>query len=105
MSRPNDPEPNLPLYEPEDDSAYSLEIVARIAGVSTETILHYTEQGLIPSRPDSGKSPVFDDQALLTLRRIEQLRSTCEANTAGLKLILELMDQVDRLKTALRSRR
>ena len=49
MNRPTDPEADLPVYEPDEEAAYSLEIAARITGVKTETILHYQEQGLIQS--------------------------------------------------------
>ena len=40
-----------------------------------------------------------------TLRRIDYLRSTCETNISGLRLILDLLDQVERLQTELRARR
>jgi DNA-binding transcriptional MerR regulator len=84
-------------HDPEEPSSYSLEMVAEITGVSSQTILHYQEEGLLP--------PVaFDDKALHTLRRIDYLRSTCETNLSGLKLILELSDQVENLRTELRAR-
>lgn len=83
-----------------DSPAYTLEIVAEITGVESQTILFYQEQGLI-SPPDAGE---FDDEAVRTLRRIEHLRRTCEANLAGLKLILALTDEVERLRSAVRAR-
>ncbi|MEO8617468.1 MAG: chaperone modulator CbpM [Luteolibacter sp.] len=92
---------DLPLYEPDADATYHLEIVAQLTGISSETILHYQESGLIQSHGDSGK---FDDDALLTLSRIEHLRSTCEANLAGIRLILDLMKTVEELQTELRMR-
>ncbi len=92
------PENDLPLYDPDDQATYTLEMVAEITGVSSQTILHYQEHGLI-------QSAGFDDETVHTLRRIDYLRSTCEANISGLKLILELLDQVERLQTELRARR
>ncbi|MEO5917921.1 MAG: chaperone modulator CbpM [Luteolibacter sp.] len=89
---------DLPLYEPEEQTTYTLDIVAQLTGVSSQTILHYQEQGLI-------RKTDLDDETVHTLRRIEHLRQTCEANLSGLKLILDLMDEVDRLKSALRVRR
>ncbi len=94
-------ENDLPLYDPEEHSTYSLEIVARITGVSSQAILHYQEHGLIRPIEETGD---FDDEAVHTLRQIEHLRQTCEANLSGLKLILNLMDEVDRLKGELRLR-
>ena len=61
-------ENDVPLYDPEEQATYSLEMLAEITGVSSQTILHYQEQGLLPP---SG----FDDEALHTLRRIDYLHS------------------------------
>lgn len=82
---------------PSGETSYSLEITAHLTGMSAETILHYQEQGLIRPEPVSG---LFDDEALRTLRRIEHLRETCGVNDAGLRLILHLMDEIERLKNA-----
>lgn len=87
---------------PEDDAAYSLEIVARLSGVNAELVMHYREEGLI--RPLPGHDDRFDDEAVRTLRRIEHLRSTCGVNDAGLRLVLGLLDEVERLRGEIRRR-
>ncbi len=89
---------DLPLYEPDSDATYSLEMVAEITGVSSQTILRYQEHGLLHTSR-------FDDDALHSLRRIEHLRQACEVNLEGLKLIVELMEELERLQAALRARR
>lgn len=90
-------ENDLPLYDPDEQAAYTLEMVAEITGVSSQTILLYQEQGLL-------RSPDYDDEAVHTLRRIDYLRTTCEANLTGLKLMLDLLEQVELLQTELRLR-
>jgi DNA-binding transcriptional MerR regulator len=92
------PENNLPLYDPDEQATYTLETVAEITGVSSQAILHYQEHGLLGA---SG----FDDEAVHTLRRIDYLRSTCETNISGLRLILDLLEKVEQLQTELRARR
>jgi len=92
---------DFPTYDAGEHHPYKLEVIASITGVSSQTILHYQEHGLIHTTGDTGD---FDDEAVHTLRRIEHLRQTCEANLSGLKLILNLMDQVEELKAALRRR-
>ena len=86
---------NQPIYEPDDQASYTLDVVARITGIHTETILHYQETGLIGSDP-------FDDETVRTLRRIEHLQSTCGVNEAGLRLILGLMEEMERLRSGMR---
>jgi len=98
--------PGLPIIDPDTDATYTLEVIASLTGVTSQTVLHYQEQGLIS--PATGREPdagQFDAEALRTLRRIEHLRSTCEVNESGLKLILELMDEIERLRAELRARR
>ena len=93
---------DLPIYEPDADATYQLEIVAQLTGLSSQAILRYQEHGLIHP---AGNPREFDEEAVHTLRRIEHLRQTCETNISGLKLILDLMNQVERLQSELRSRR
>ena len=93
---------DLPLYEPDEHATYSLEIVAKITGVDTETILRYQAQGLLEPVADS---TTFDDESVHTLRRIEHLRRRFETNLSGVRLMLNLMDEIDRLKTSLRASR
>ena len=95
-----------PIIEPDTDASYTIEVVVELTGVSSQTILLYEEQGLISPVTDSGSGArYFNDEALRTLRRIEHLRSNCEVNVPGLKLMLSLMDEVERLRAELRSRR
>ncbi len=78
------------------NSTYTLDVFARISGVDEEAILHYQRRGFIRPMPDSGDC--FDDEALRTLRRIEHLRETCGVNETGLSLILELLEEPERLQ-------
>ncbi|MCB1279255.1 chaperone modulator CbpM [Prosthecobacter sp.] len=76
---------------------YTLEILAETTGLSTQTIVQYQEHGLIRAE--------YDDETLRTLRRIQHLRETCEMNLAGLKLLTQLLDEVEQLRNELRARR
>ena len=76
---------------------YSLEILSQTTGVSTQTIVQYREHGII--RED------FDDNTVRSLRRIEHLRETCEMNLHGLKLLTQLLDEVEQLRMELRLKR
>jgi DNA-binding transcriptional MerR regulator len=87
----------------DNGSFYSLEILSELSGVSTQTILQYQEHGLI--QPADGNDPHFDDDTIRVLRRIEHLRELCEPNLAGLKLMAQLLDEVEKLRAELRARR
>ena len=97
---------HLPVFELNVEATYSLDVIAELSGVSPQMILQYTERGLISPVTDTDPQGFqFDEETLRTLRRIEHLRSTCEMNMDGLKLMLELMDEVEQLREDLRSRR
>lgn len=91
-------------FEPEE--AYSLEVIEKITMVPRRTILVYHRHGLIQSStsPDRGQR-LFDDEAVRALRRIESLRQRFRVNLAGIKLIMNLMREVDELRAELRFRR
>jgi len=76
---------------------YTLELLSSTSGVSTQTIVQYQEQGILPTQ--------LDDDTLRALRRLEALRETCEMNLSGLKLFSQLLDEVEHLHHELRARR
>jgi len=76
---------------------YTLEILAETTGVSTQTIVQYQEHGILPPR--------YDEHTVRSLRRIEALREICAANLNGLKLLTQLLDEVEQLRRELRARR
>lgn len=93
------PSGDLPVYDAETDTCYSIEVIAELAGVNTQTVLHYQEQGFIrPAIHDAGEDALFDAECLRQLRRIGHLRATCEMNDAGLKLMLDLMHEIECLR-------
>jgi DNA-binding transcriptional MerR regulator len=88
-----------PVFEPDLEATYSIEFVVEQTGLSDATITLYKEEGLIAI------SNTFNDETLHKLQRIEHLRQRYEVNVAGLKLMLDLLDEVEQLRRGIRSRR
>lgn len=76
---------------------YTLDLLSSSSGVSTQTIVQYQQQGILPTQ--------LDDDTLRALRRLEALRETCGMNLSGLKLFSQLLDEVEHLRHELRARR
>lgn len=90
---------DFPAADGETDVCYSLEVIAELAGVNTQTVIQYQERGFLhPCSRDDGDSAVFDIECLRQLRRIEHLRTTCGVNDAGLALVLNLLHEVECLR-------
>jgi len=78
-------------------NAYSLVILAEESGTSTQVIVQFQEHGIL--------RPQYDEDTVRDLRRIEHLRETYELNLSGLKLLMQLLDEVEQLRQELRARR
>ena len=81
------------------EAMYSLDLIAELAGVTTQTIVHYQEIALL------SPGPQLDVEDLRQLRRIEYLRMEHELNDDALKLMLSLLDEVERLRQEVRRMR
>ena len=105
MNPTDPPEPTHgPVIDTDPAVAYSLDVVASLCGISSRTVLHYHEQGLIHTPAGAiGSDACFDDAALLRLRRIEHLRTAYRMDIAAIKLTLGLLDEVESLRATLRA--
>jgi DNA-binding transcriptional MerR regulator len=86
-------------------STYSLDDAAQLAEVHPELVRYYWRLGLFgPARGGSGPEPVFDDDAIYELRRIEHYRRHYGVNRRALPLISRLLREVARLEAEVRFR-
>lgn len=102
MNKPLSPSPDisaLALFEPPPDTLYSLDRVSQILDVSRRWIALCARHGLIvPMFDPMVGGWFFDAAAIQTLRRIEYLRAIHRLDMLGLKLVLELLREVETLR-------
>ncbi|WP_432009949.1 chaperone modulator CbpM [Streptomyces cucumeris] len=80
----------------------SLETVARRSGLHPDLVRRFVALGLVGAERDAAGRLVFDATAPATLARIQRLRAGLCLNYASIGLVLDLLDRIDRLETALR---
>jgi DNA-binding transcriptional MerR regulator len=86
-------------------STYTLADAAQLADVHPELVRYYWRLGLFgPVRGETESEPVFDDDALYELRRIEHYRRHFGVNRRALPLISRLLREVARLEAEVRFR-
>ena len=96
---------DLFIFECDCTSGFPMTTLAELSGVPVDRIEYYLDHGLIvPGASVGADAEAFDLYALRTLRRIEHLRTTCDFNLAGLKLVQQLLTEIDRLHDELRRR-
>ena len=93
----------LELFEPAPETVYSIEEAARLAQLPRRLIVVYSRHGLVSPAVDPDLSGwYFDDEGIRTLRRIERLRSSLGMSLMAVKLVLELGQEVERLRQEVR---
>jgi MerR family transcriptional regulator/heat shock protein HspR len=99
----NNPVQAIQRFEPDSNAVYTIDATGHIANVSRRAILIYYKHGLVSPvvDPDRG-GYYFNHEAIRTLRRIEYLRANCGINIVGIKMILRLTNEVERLRSEAR---
>jgi len=93
----------LQLFEPGPDAVYTLEVAERLARVPRRMIAVYYKHGLVSPVADPACGGFyFNNEGIRALRRIEYLRAVCGINLVGVKMILTLMNEADKLRTEAR---
>ena len=88
----------IQLFEPPEDAIYTIEATSRLVNLSRRRILVYCKHHLVsPANGTTNHGYYFDRDAIHTLRRIETLRTVCDKDFAGIKIILELTAALERL--------
>jgi hypothetical protein len=91
--------PALQVFEPAPGALYSIDLAARLLGTSRHAILRCWKHRLISLASNPAIDGWFlDAAALRMLRRIEALRPICGNNLAAAWLILQLQDELERLR-------
>ena len=75
----------------------SLEEVISVFGISQSLIIEIIDEGIIDVDSDQPDQWEFDDTACQRIRMVAQLEKDLGVNTAGSGVILELLEEIQRL--------
>lgn len=96
----------LQPFEPVAADVYSIETVVRITRTPRHRIAVYCRHGLIsPVTAPERDGWWFDHEAIRELRRIESLRVDYDMTLAGLRVVSDLLHEVERLREEVRALR
>jgi MerR family transcriptional regulator/heat shock protein HspR len=84
----------------DDRALYIISVAAELAGVHPQTLRIYERKGLIAPQRTVGRSRRYSDRDIALLRRIQEL-TTEGVGLPGVARILELEQEIDRLKSEL----
>jgi len=93
-----------PTYEPddgEDRAVYVISVAAELAGVHPQTLRIYERKGLLRPARTAGNTRRYSERDIERLRMIQQLTQEAGLNLAGVKMIVELQNELDALRRRL----
>ena len=85
---------------PDKRGVYVISVAAELAGVHPQTLRIYERRGLLDPARTGGGSRRYSDRDIQRLRRINDLTSA-GLNLAGVKAVMELEDELMRLRKEL----
>ena len=77
---------------------------ARRCGLHPEMVRRLVALGLVPAVRDAGGALWFAPTQVAAVARLQRLRATLPLNYAALGLVVDLLDRITELETALRVR-
>ncbi|WP_022846285.1 MULTISPECIES: heat shock protein transcriptional repressor HspR [unclassified Desulfurobacterium] len=81
----------------EHTPVYMISVVAKLVGVHPQTLRFYENEGLLKPSRTEGKTRLYSEADLKRVKRIVALTRDRGVNVAGVELILNMEDELNRL--------
>jgi MerR family transcriptional regulator/heat shock protein HspR len=84
--------------EDEDRAVYIISVAAELAGVHPQTLRIYERKGLLRPARTAGNTRRYSNRDIERLRMIQRLTQVEGLNLAGVRMIVEMEDQIERMR-------
>jgi len=78
---------------------YMISVAAELVGMHPQTLRIYEQKGLVRPGRTPGGTRLYSDRDLERLREIQRLTTELGLNLAGVRRVLTLEDEMERLRT------
>jgi DNA-binding transcriptional MerR regulator len=93
---------SIEVFLPKPNIRYSLDAAAHLAGVTRRSILLYCRAGFIQEVDPSPDQVIeFTEEAILTVRRVEHMRTVYGLDLSWIKILFDLLEEVEHLRAEL----
>jgi MerR family transcriptional regulator, heat shock protein HspR len=89
--------------QPEDRAVYIISVAAELAGVHPQTLRIYERKGLLRPARTPGNTRRYSARDIARLQMIQKLTQEHGLNLAGVKMIVEMEDQIERMRRRMES--
>jgi len=80
---------------------YRMREVLEVTGLTRRTLRVYEEAGLVAPAEREETAPLYSEESVETIRRIQRLRDDLGVNLAGVQVILEMRHKILELQASL----
>jgi MerR family transcriptional regulator, heat shock protein HspR len=80
----------------DDKGRYMISVAADLVGMHPQTLRIYEQKGLVRPKRTAGNTRLYSERDLERLRLIQRLTSELGLNLAGVEMVLQLEDQLNR---------
>jgi MerR family transcriptional regulator/heat shock protein HspR len=87
-----------PRLEEQDRAVYIISVAAELAGVHPQTLRIYERKGLLRPARTAGNTRRYSDRDIERLRMIQRLTQVEGLNLAGVRMIVQMEDQIERMR-------
>jgi MerR family transcriptional regulator/heat shock protein HspR len=85
----------------DDRPRYMISVAADLVGMHPQTLRIYEGKGLIRPKRTAGNTRLYSEADIERLRLIQQLTSDLGLNLAGVEQVMQLQDEVERMRRTL----
>ena len=82
----------------DDRPRYMISVAAELVGMHPQTLRMYEQKGLVQPNRTAGNTRLYSEADLARLRLIQKLTTQLGLNLAGVEAVLELEDQLRRMR-------
>jgi MerR family transcriptional regulator/heat shock protein HspR len=81
-----------------DEPRYVISVVTKLVDLHPQTLRHYEDLGLVVPTRSKGNIRLYSQRDIELLRRITRLTQDLGVNLAGVEVVLNMAEQIERLR-------
>jgi MerR family transcriptional regulator/heat shock protein HspR len=83
---------------PSEQPMYVISVAAKMVGLHPQTLRHYENQGLVTPKRSNGNVRFYSPADIDRLHQITRLTDELGVNLAGVQIILDMRERLERLQ-------
>lgn len=88
----------------DDEPIYVISVAARLVEMHPQTLRYYERAGLLKPERSSGKIRLYSQREIERLRKIARLTNELGVNLAGVEIIIDLTERMEKLQERMKQR-